>query len=97
MTKRPHKALRAIGGSMTPSEVRSVDEYVQSLEAALKAVTFNAESWHAGEDGCRRALAVIAQWASDPSSVPEGVDATTLKAALDTDEAPASSPKGADG
>ena len=45
----------------------------EGYREALEAIAFNAESWHAGEDGCRRALAVIAQWARNPEVIPEGI------------------------
>ncbi len=46
---------------------------LHSLFRALRAIAANAESWHADEAGKDRALAVIAGWARQPSTVPLGV------------------------
>jgi hypothetical protein len=40
---------------------------------ALGAIARNADAFHKGEEGKTRALQVIAQWAHDPASIPEGV------------------------
>ena len=48
-------------------------EQLEALERALRAIAFNAESFHKGEDGKERALKVILAWATDPKLVPEGV------------------------
>jgi hypothetical protein len=46
------------------------------MKYALGAIASNAESWHGnGEEGPRRALAVIAGWARDPATVPVGIGA----------------------
>ena len=44
----------------------------RKLLRALRAIAANAEAHHAGEDGKARALAVIAGWARQPSTVPPG-------------------------
>lgn len=54
-------------------EIKRLEEQLEAADRALRAIHFNASSWHAGEDGCRRALNVIQAWAAHPESVPEGV------------------------
>jgi len=55
-------------------------EQNETADRALRAIHFNAMSWHAGEDGCRRALNVIGAWALHPESVPEGVGESSFPA-----------------
>lgn len=48
-------------------------EQKEAADRALRAIHFNASSWHAGESGYRRALNVIQAWAAHPESIPEGI------------------------
>lgn len=77
------EALSDIIASQTEEHER-LFEQKETQTRALRAIAFNALSFHKGEDGKERALAVIAKWASDPDSVPEGIGA---------DSFPASEPK----
>lgn len=63
-------AYEAVCKARTKWEARAAE-----LEAALEAIARNAEAWHGPPEDSRHAaaLAVIAKWARDPSTVPEGI------------------------
>jgi hypothetical protein len=56
----------------------SLTQRLQDAETALEVIARNAESWHGPESegtGAARALAVIAGWARDPSTIPAALAA----------------------
>lgn len=57
------------------ADERAADARAAELEAALEAIARNAEAWHGPPEDSRHAaaLVVIAKWARDPSTVPEGI------------------------
>lgn len=81
---RDHKAF-ADGLMAGSASRRKADAArIELLEEALGAIHANAASWHGnGEKGPRRALAVIAGWAADPSSIPEALLAWRRLAEVD--------------
>lgn len=54
-------------------EIKRLRKRATKTEAALAAIAANAESWHGDDAAKGRALAVIAGWARNPTTIPPQV------------------------
>jgi hypothetical protein len=67
---RTDRSVTVLYVSLLPDGVMA---RLRRAERALEAIEQNALSWHCDDEAKGRALGVIAQWARDPSSIPEGI------------------------